>query len=778
MIGWQVNDAPAGSATRIVIMLALMWALPLEAQPTLQSPRISPTAAHGPIIDMHLHAFGWDEYGDPPPPNEITGRIPEARSDDEALAATLAAMDHHGIVLAAASGPPDQVSRWQRAAPDRFLSGAYVSGRVPAPATRSLRARFEAGELQMIGELGLQYRGLAAEDPEVADLFSLATELDLPVGLHTGLGDAGTPYSCCPDFRAGLGSPLRAEEVLVRHPELRLYLMHAGYPYLAETIALLTIYPQVHVDIGVLAWALPRAEFHRYLKALVTAGFGGRILFGSDQMIWPEAIGMSIEGVATADFLDDDQKRDIFYWNAARFLRLDDAQIEAHHRQVGDDALSRATSRKIDEIVRAHMSERRIPAASIGIITEKGVVETAAYGTAVLQDEVPARVDTVYEIASLTKQFTAAAVLMLVDDGKLDLDDSIAETVESAPPTWRPITLRHLLSHTGGLASEATEFASLRGNWRRSTPRELMLASAMADPVREPPGAAFEYGSAGFFLAALAVEKASGMTFQDFLQERILTPLGMHDTFLQDELRIIPHEAQGYGIKNGRLVNIWRDGLEDLAGGWGLFSTVPDLVRWDRALRDRELLSLDAHAAMFTPVTLADGSTFRYGLGWWLPERNGIRYQYHSGTTGTEMLRIPDYGLTVVVLTNLGRSSSIGTGEALAWGLADRIASAIITDFALETVDLPLSDEALDAYVGLWRFEYGEARFFARDGRLWIEDAVGSAPMLYQGDDTFGFDGDPERLLFGRGADGRVVSATWISDVAQDDIGEPVADAP
>ncbi len=110
-------------------------------------------AVHGPIIDLHLHAFGWDAYGDPPPPNEMTGRVPDARSDDEALAATLAALDRHGIVLAAASGPPDQLARWRRTALDRFLAGAYVSGRAPLPDMDVLRAEVEGGRLQMIGEL-------------------------------------------------------------------------------------------------------------------------------------------------------------------------------------------------------------------------------------------------------------------------------------------------------------------------------------------------------------------------------------------------------------------------------------------------------------------------------------------------------------------------------------------------------------------------------------------------------------------------------------------------
>jgi hypothetical protein len=112
------------------------------------------------------------------------------------------------------------------------------------------------------------------------------------------------------------------EEVLIRHPKLRVYLMHAGYPYLQETIAIMHMYPQVYADLGVIDWALPVEEFHDYLRALMRAGFGKRLMFGSDQMVWPEAIGLAIEGVESASFLTQEQKRDIFYNNAVRFLRL------------------------------------------------------------------------------------------------------------------------------------------------------------------------------------------------------------------------------------------------------------------------------------------------------------------------------------------------------------------------------------------------------------------------------------------------------------------------
>jgi uncharacterized protein len=157
--------------------------------------------------------------------------------------------------------------------------------------------------------------------------WKLAEELDIPVGLHTGLAPPRTPYRCCPKFRNSLGNPALLEEVLIGHPKLRVYLMHAGYPYLQETIAIMHMYPQVYADLAAIDWLRPREAFHEYLRALVREGFGKRLMFGSDQMVWPEGIGMAIEGIESARFLTDEQKRDIFYNNAVRFLRLDEKKL-------------------------------------------------------------------------------------------------------------------------------------------------------------------------------------------------------------------------------------------------------------------------------------------------------------------------------------------------------------------------------------------------------------------------------------------------------------------
>ena len=167
-----------------------------------------------------------------------------------------------------------------------------------------------------------QYAGLGPADSVPESYYALAEQLDLPVAVHVGPGPPGAVYVGSPRYRVSLSNPLLLEGTLVRHPKLRLDVMHAAWPNLDQMIALLYAYPQVYVDVGVISWVLPRKEFHRYLRRLVEAGFGKRVMFGSDQMLWPDGLRIAIQAVETADFLTPAQKRDIFYNNAARFLRL------------------------------------------------------------------------------------------------------------------------------------------------------------------------------------------------------------------------------------------------------------------------------------------------------------------------------------------------------------------------------------------------------------------------------------------------------------------------
>ncbi len=280
-----------------------------------------------PIIDMHLHATVGTWTAENTPVNPATRKPSRATTADQMLPETLAALRRYNIVMALTSGPLKAVRQWRQSDPERIVGAPLfpsAAGNLAVwPELDHLRSEYRAGNLGAMGEITAQYVGISPSDPALEPYFALAEELDIPVGIHTGMSFPGITYSGYPDFRLRLGNPLLLEELLNRHPKLRVYIMHAGYPYLQETIAVLNLYPQVYADIAVINWIRPRTEFHEYLRRLMEAGFGKRILFGTDQMFWPEAIGMAVEGVESADFLTEEQRRDIFYHNAVRFLRLD-----------------------------------------------------------------------------------------------------------------------------------------------------------------------------------------------------------------------------------------------------------------------------------------------------------------------------------------------------------------------------------------------------------------------------------------------------------------------
>lgn len=302
-------------------------------------------SAPEPIIDMHLHAFKIDVFG--PPPQKVCAPLdfwpwdpkerPTTISDfmarnmsctkplvspvtsDDLMNETLTVLKRFNIT-AVAGGSPDTVDSWKRAGGDAIIPATGFSPEGPSPS--EIRKWIKEGRISALAEVGTQYEGIAPNAESLEPYFALAEELDVPVGIHMGPGPPGAPYFFTKNYRARLSSLLLLEDVLVRHPKLRVWAMHAGWPLADDAIAALYTHPQLYVDIGMLDFGLPREEFYGYLRRLINAGFENRIMFGSDQMIWPEAIPMAIETIRSAPFLTEGQKRDILYNNAARFLRL------------------------------------------------------------------------------------------------------------------------------------------------------------------------------------------------------------------------------------------------------------------------------------------------------------------------------------------------------------------------------------------------------------------------------------------------------------------------
>lgn len=314
-----------------------------------------------PIIDMHLHATSPEGYGGPQtvctnrakvefppvdPREEMTVQktstcarpLMSVRDGEENARRTGEMMKRYNIYgvldvsrergLEASLAYGDE---WRRHAPGRYwVAVDFSDAGLPPPG--ELATLFRQGRIKLFAEVDPQYEGEKPNAERLEPYFALAERLDIPVGLHLGEGPPGGAHVMPgSNYTPAAGRPLDLDPVLRRHPKLRLYVMHYGSPLVEEMIALLYAHPNVYVDVAQNNWGFPRAHFYRQLQQLVDAGFGKRIMFGSDQMIWPDTIPIAIETIEQAPFLTQEQKRDILYNNAARFLRLSDEEIARHH---------------------------------------------------------------------------------------------------------------------------------------------------------------------------------------------------------------------------------------------------------------------------------------------------------------------------------------------------------------------------------------------------------------------------------------------------------------
>ncbi|MBC7880513.1 MAG: beta-lactamase family protein [Anaerolineae bacterium] len=323
----------------------------------------------------------------------------------------------------------------------------------------------------------------------------------------------------------------------------------------------------------------------------------------------------------------------------------------------------------IDDFVLAQMKSQHIPGLSMAVIKNGQIVKAKGYGLANVELNVPVSPQTIFQSGSVGKQFTATAVMMLVEQGKLSLDDKISQYFENSPPSWKNITVRNLLTHTSGI-KDYEEKGELAINLTRDYTDEELTAKAMAASLDFPPGEQWKYSNTGYVLLGILVKKVSGQFYGDLLRDRVFKPLDMKTTRNISDVDIIPNRSSGYTLSSSVLKNqeYVSPSLNRTADG-SLYFTVFDLAKWDAALYTEKLLKKESFKQIWTPVTLNSGKTYPYGFGWFLDTKNGHRLIQHSGGWQgftTHISRYVDDKLTVVVLTNLAgcQPNKIANGVA------------------------------------------------------------------------------------------------------------------
>jgi D-alanyl-D-alanine carboxypeptidase len=320
-----------------------------------------------------------------------------------------------------------------------------------------------------------------------------------------------------------------------------------------------------------------------------------------------------------------------------------------------------AQEAEVDAIVRAEIDKGRAPGISVAVVRAGKVVLAKGYGLANVELDAPAGPETVYQIGSLTKQFTATAVMMLAEEGKLSLADSVRKHVEDLPEAWAAVTIRHLLNHTSGIKSYTQLPAFLARLSQDVTPREIVEMS-FERPLEAAPGEKWAYNNTGYVLLGMVIESASGKGYGEFLRERIFEPLGMESTMANDWGAVVPGRASGYDWAQGRLRNAPYLSMTWPFSAGNLLSSALDLAKWDAALHSGALLERETLQKMWSPTQLADGEEVSYGFGWSVGSRNGKRRVDHGGGIPgfvSHIERHLEEELTVVVLANGDASTGL-----------------------------------------------------------------------------------------------------------------------
>jgi D-alanyl-D-alanine carboxypeptidase len=321
---------------------------------------------------------------------------------------------------------------------------------------------------------------------------------------------------------------------------------------------------------------------------------------------------------------------------------------------------------KVDDFINTEMAKHRIPGLALAVVQTGQPTRTSVYGLANVELKSPVRPESVFEIGSLTKQFTSACILMLAQDGKLSIDDKISRRLTNVPPAWSNITIRHLLTHTSGLCN----YTGHDGFELTKHLTQMQFIKALAAlPSDFPPGEQAKYCNSGYNLLGHIIENVSGKNYWAFLAERVWGPLGITSATNRDPSIVVPNRVDGYLRRNGSWQNRDSD-LTDIFSAGAIVMTIGDLVKWNAALDTDRFLSASSRAQMWTPTKLNNGKETQYGFGWRIGQQQGHKNIGHSGSTSgfsSSLQRFPDDKLTVIVLCN---SDEPNIATALARGIA------------------------------------------------------------------------------------------------------------
>lgn len=397
--------------------------------------------------------------------------------------------------------------------------------------------------------------------------------------------------------------------------------------------------------------------------------------------------------------------------------------------------------REIDSFIETEMKKRKIPGLALGICDAHGFVKQKAYGLADVQNEAPVRLQSVFELASLTKQFTAGAIMLLVQEGKLKFTDSIKIHLKDCPAAWNNITIRHLLTHTSGLPALGSGYSGFKSfsneDLRRilsnlNVQKDDSYRSVITDTLSFKPGENWQYSDVGYLLLGIIIDNVTG-GYRKYLQENIFDKTGMKNTYLVDQVTVHPYEVRGYTLRDGQLVNIRRVREFEIPAHYGMFSNIGDLRKWDSVLNTNLLFTDESKRMMWQTSILNNGLKTGYGFGWFTKQMANRSIVHHTGLTGTGMIKFVEDKVTFIVLTNMGGVAVNPDGRyetfnssGLAFEIAEMLGYKNLIDSAFVTKDghkvVTVKKEVLEKLAGTYKTQNGQRRnIIVEDGKLYFE---------------------------------------------------------
>jgi len=425
----------------------------------------------------------------------------------------------------------------------------------------------------------------------------------------------------------------------------------------------------------------------------------------------------------------------------------------------------------LDKILIDYMEKEQVPGLVYLIAKNGKPLYQNALGIADLRHGTPCKMNTVFEIASVTKQFSAAAILLLQEEGKLELEDNISKYVpKDCPEFCAEITIKQLLNHTSGLPGMKKNWDRLKEKygWQMEYSNEHWM-SLLEDGQVTEPGEQFIYSDLGYYLIGLIISNASGVSSEEYLISRFFNPLEMDETYIDNEWQIIPNESDIYRLKDGHLESARRDWSRTNVGNGGLLSTAYDLLKWNNSLRDNTILSKESTEQLFKQTRLNNGAPTFYGLGWTINETFGLEFQMHSGASGVKIIRIPELDYFICVLTNRKGAQNPAAGKIIKHLLKNEFPRK-------DTLNISVNPELVKDYLGTYEFPYWKnnsthTTSLKEDTLILKSNSYTDYLIPYKNDQFLTRDDVDGYWRFQRNETGEVIGLWWESYVTEDNYG-------